>query len=97
VRTHPCYRSNAWITQLAAIGITPRFTQRYRPQTNGKVERYNRTLLDEWAYIRPYRSEAERRRQLDNWLHTYNHHRCHTAIGGHPPHQPRQQPPGHYN
>ncbi len=80
-----CYRSSAWIAELAADGVTPRFTRPYRPQTNGKVERFNRTLLDEWAYVRPYRSEAERCRQLDSWLHLYNHHRHHTALGGQPP------------
>ena len=47
-------------------------------------ERFNRTLLDEWAYVRTYRSETERIAELDNWLHTYNHHRHHTAIGGPP-------------
>ena len=54
------------------------------PQTNGKVERFNRTLQNEWAYARPYRSEAARTRALDTWLHMYNHHRHHTAIGGPP-------------
>ena len=49
------------------------------------VNPFNRTLLDEWADVRAYRSESERRRRLDRWLHTYNHHRCHTAPGGHPP------------
>jgi transposase InsO family protein len=61
-------------------GIRPR-----RPQTNGKVERFNRTLLDEWAYIRVYRSNSERTRALDRWLHLYNHHRGHTALGGKAP------------
>ena len=91
-----CYRSAAWITELAAHAETPRFTQRYRPQTNGKVERFNRTLLEEWAYARSYRSEAERRRRLDSWLHTYNHHRCHTALGGHPPITRVNNLPGRY-
>jgi len=56
-----------------------------RPQTNGKVERFNRTLLDEWAYVRPYTSNAQRTRALDRWLHLYNHHRGHTALGGKAP------------
>jgi transposase InsO family protein len=93
----PCYRSAAWIGELAADGVTPRFTQRYRPQTNGKVERFNRTLLEEWAYVRLYQSEAERRRRLDSWLHTYNHHRCHTAIGGQPPINRVNNLPGRYS
>ncbi|MFI6535677.1 integrase core domain-containing protein, partial [Nonomuraea sp. NPDC050547] len=41
--------------------------------------------LEEWAYARPYRSETERRQALDPWLHTYNHHRRHTALNGQPP------------
>ncbi|MEU8340869.1 integrase core domain-containing protein, partial [Spirillospora sp. NPDC048832] len=80
-----CYRSRLWRDTLTAAGITHKRTRAYRPQTNGKVERYNRTLLDEWAYHQPYRSEAERRRALPRWLHTYNHHRGHTALGGLPP------------
>ncbi|MEU6213011.1 integrase core domain-containing protein, partial [Streptomyces sp. NPDC047023] len=65
--------------------ITHKRTRPYRPQTNGKVERFNRTLLDEWAYQRPYTSNTERTHALADFLHTYNHHRCHTALSGHPP------------
>jgi transposase InsO family protein len=79
------YRSRAWREQLAAAGITAKFTRPYRPQTNGKVERFHRTLADEWAYARPYTSETERRAALDPWLHIYNHHRAHTALKGQPP------------
>ena len=61
-----------------------RYCRPYRPQTNGKVERFNRTLLEEWAYARPYACEVDRTRALDRWLHIYNHHRVHTAIGGPP-------------
>jgi transposase InsO family protein len=80
-----CYKSHAWRDTLTAAGITHKRTRPYRPQTNGKVERLNRTLLDEWAYARPYRSEAERRDAFPHWLHTYNHHRGHTALKGQPP------------
>ncbi|WP_374774525.1 IS481 family transposase [Streptomyces sp. NBC_01310] len=80
-----CYKSHAWRDVLAAAGITHKRTRPYRPQTNGKVERLNRTLLEEWAYARPYRSEQERRDAFPGWLHTYNHHRGHTALAGKPP------------
>jgi len=51
----------------------------------GKAERFNRTLADEWAYIRPFHDSDERAAALPDWLHTYNHHRSHTALGGQPP------------
>lgn len=60
-------------------------TRKYRPQTNGKVERFFRTLKDEWLYATAYRSETERRHALNNYLHYYNHHRPHTAINNQPP------------
>ncbi|MCG8926985.1 IS481 family transposase, partial [Lentzea sp. CC55] len=80
-----CYRSRLWRDTLTAAGITHKRTRPYRPQTNGKVERFNRTLLDEWAYAHPYRTETERREAFPQWLHTYNHHRGHTALKGQPP------------
>jgi transposase InsO family protein len=80
-----CYRSRPWAQACTALGITHKRTRPYRPQTNGKVERFHRTLADEWAYARPYASETERRQALDPWLHIYNHHRGHTALGGLPP------------
>jgi transposase InsO family protein len=80
-----CYRSVLWRHTLAAAGITHKRTRAYRPQTNGKVERFNRTLLAEWAYARPYASDTERQAALPTWLHYYNHHRGHTALGGLPP------------
>ena len=60
-------------------------TRPYRPRTNGKVERFNRTLLEEWAYAQPYHSEADRAATFPLWLHHYNHHRGHTALEGKPP------------
>ena len=79
-----CYRAKEFDAELRSQSIAHTFTRPYRPQTNGKAERFNRTLLNEWAYARPYRSEAARTRALDAWLHLYNHHRHHTAIGGPP-------------
>jgi transposase InsO family protein len=66
----------------AGLGIRLKRTRRYRPQTNGKVERFNKTLLEEWAYGRLYRSNAERRRAFRRWLWSYNHRRPHTALDG---------------
>lgn len=78
------YRSKQWRALCGELGIRHTRTRPYRPATNGKVERFNRTLLDEWAYARLWTSEHARARTLDRWLHTYNHHRHHTAIGGPP-------------
>ncbi|AGP62388.1 integrase catalytic subunit [Mycobacterium intracellulare subsp. yongonense 05-1390] len=78
-----CYRSRTFADALGAV--EHRRTRPYRPQTNGKVERFHRTLADEWAYARLYTSDAERCQEFPIWLHTYNHHRGHTALGGQPP------------
>jgi transposase InsO family protein len=81
----PCYRSREFASALAAAGVAHRFTRPYRPQTNGKVERFNLTLKWEWAYARSYESNESRTRELECWLHTYNYHRPHMAHGGRPP------------
>ncbi|MER7408606.1 IS481 family transposase [Streptomyces sp. NPDC000070] len=81
----PYRKSFAWRQALTDLGAAGKLTRAYRPQTNGKVERFNRTLLDEWAYLRLYASNTERTDALADFLHTYNHHRCHTALGGQPP------------
>jgi transposase InsO family protein len=80
-----CYRSLTWREANLAAGIRHSRTRPRRPQTNGKVERLNRTLLEEWAYKRLYTSEKARRAALPGWLHQYNHHRPHTALGNLPP------------
>jgi transposase InsO family protein len=80
-----CDRSHRWAAACQQLGITAKRTRPDRPQTNGKVERYNRTLVEGWAYRRLYRSEAARRAAFAPWLHWYNHHRPHSALGGRPP------------
>ena len=89
-------RGLAWKAALADLGASGKHTRAYRPQTNGKVERFNRTLLEEWAYQRPYASNDERTAALTDFLHTYNHHRCHTALGGQPPITRVNNPAGQY-
>lgn len=89
--------SHAWKAALAEIGATGKRTRAYRPQTNGKVERFNRTLLEEWAYLRLYTTNTERTQALQDFLHTYNYHRCHTALAGQPPITRVNNAPGHYN
>jgi transposase InsO family protein len=78
------YRSHLFREALGP-DVTPKRCRPYRPQTNGKVERFHRTLLEEWAYARPYASEAERVAAYPAFLHTYNHHRGHTALDGQAP------------
>jgi transposase InsO family protein len=80
-----CYRSRTFAQTLAAAGVSHRRTRPYRPQTNGKVERFNLTLKWEWAYARPYTANASRTRQLERWLHHYNYHRPHMAHAGRAP------------
>jgi transposase InsO family protein len=91
-----CYRSRLFADALGDT-VAHKRTRPYRPQTNGKVERFNRTMLEEWAYARPYRSEAERVEAFADWLHNYNHHRGHTALDGKPPASRVTNLSGQYN
>jgi transposase InsO family protein len=76
-----CYRSRAFTAALGTA-VKHRRTRPYRPQTNGKAERFNRSLGTEWAYAQPYESDEARAATYTDWLHFYNHHRPHTGIGG---------------
>jgi transposase InsO family protein len=76
-----CYRSKLFAETLGEQ-IKHKKTRPYRPQTNGKVERFNRTLAAEWAYADTYASDEARAATYDDWLHHYNHHRAHTGIKG---------------
>ena len=78
------FASDTFAEVLAERSIVHRRTRLYRPQTNGKAERFNRTLSDEVLYKFNFRSEAERRPRLKRWVHDYNYHRHHTAVGGPP-------------
>jgi len=90
------YKSFAWRDACTDLGIVHKRTRPYRPQTNGKIERFHRTLADGWAYARLYDCETARRDALPGWLHFYNHHRAHSAIGGLPPISRLTNLPGHH-
>jgi transposase InsO family protein len=79
--------STAYIDAVCALSPGARrvFIKPHCPWTNGKAERVNQTANDEWARAAVYLSSAERAAALDPWLHHYNHHRPHAALGGHPP------------
>jgi transposase InsO family protein len=91
-----CYRSHVFADALGK-SITHKRTKAYRPQTNGKVERFNRTLATEWAYAAIYDSEQAREATYQDWIHHYNHHRPHTGIGGLTPSERVHNLPGNYS
>ncbi len=90
-----CYRSFDFRDALGEE-VKHRRTRPYRPQTNGKVERFNRTMLEEWAYVRPYRTETQRAEAFADFLHLYNHHRGHSALKGKTPISRVNDLPGQY-
>ena len=79
------YRATIHALACRALGIRHLRTRPHRPQTNGKAERFIRTLLAGWAYGAIYRSSTERAAALDGWLWHYNHRRGHSALGNRPP------------
>lgn len=91
------YKSHLWRDTCAELGIKVKKTRPYRPQTNGKIERFHRTLANGWAFSRFYTTESARRNALPAWLHEYNHHRPHTAIGAKPPISRLTNVPGQYS
>ena len=89
-----CYRAKLFRSGCQKLGICHKYTRPYRPQTNGKAERFIQTLLREWAYVRVYTTSNERRKVLPHWLTHYNEHRGHGSLGNLPP---ITRMPGVYN
>ena len=79
------YRSAIHAIACRTLGIRHMRTRPYRPRTNGKAERFIRTLLGGWAYGAIYRGSRERNAALSGWLDWYNHRRPHGSLGRHPP------------
>ena len=79
------FRSRKFAAACRKLGLRHPFTRAYRPQTNGKAERFIQSALREWAYGIPYDSSAERTTMLHRWMHHYNWHRPHQGIGGSAP------------
>jgi transposase InsO family protein len=76
------FRSKAFVQACKELGIAKRYTRAYRPQTNGKAERFIQSALREWAYAYTYQHSRERTIALRRWIHHYNWHRPHQGIGG---------------
>ena len=76
------FRSKTFAQTCTDLGVRHRFTRPYRPQTNGKAERFIQSALREWAYGFVYQNSFQRTDQLDAWIHHYNWHRPHQGIGG---------------
>lgn len=78
----PAFRSKMFAATCGKFGVHHQFTRFFRPQTNGKAERFIQSALREWAYGIPYHHSSERTAMLDRWTHHYNWHRPHAGIGG---------------
>jgi len=81
------YHSKPWRQACEALGLTSKRTRPYTPRTNGKAERFIKTLLNEWAYGLSFQSSEERNRWLSRYLAIYNGRRCHMALAGRTPFQ----------
>jgi transposase InsO family protein len=79
------FRSKTFAKACQRLGLKHSFTRAYRPQTNGKAERFIQSALREWAYGTVYNHSKDRAAMLDRWIHHYNWHRPHQGIGGHAP------------
>lgn len=81
----PAFHSKVFVKTCRELGISQKFTRTYRPQTNGKAERFIQSALREWAYGHPYEHSDHRQSALPLWNHFYNWHRQHHGIGLKPP------------
>jgi len=81
-RTTHAYRSKPWREACSALGLIPKRTRPYTPRTNGKAERFIKTLLAEWAYSMAFQTSQERNRWLPRYLAIDNGRRCHMALAG---------------
>jgi transposase InsO family protein len=88
--------STAFHTTVADLGAQQKFIRPHCPWTNGKVERFNRTLATEWAYSQPFTSNTDRAIHLPTWIEYYNLTRPHLGIGGHSPIDRVNNPAGQY-
>jgi len=91
-----CYTSHLWRDTCFELGVTHKRTRPYRPQTNGKIERFHRTMVEGWAFKKFYNSDSARLAALPAWIHEYNHHRPHSAIGKRSPITRLNNLPGHH-
>ena len=90
------YRSHLWKQTCEELGIAPKRTRPYRPQTNGIIERFHRALVEGWEFKKFYSSESARLAALPAWIHQYNHLRPHSAIGRAAPISRLNNVPGHH-
>ena len=81
----PCFYAHKFLHACRALDIQPKKTRPYRPQTNGKAERFIQTAIREWAYARRYENSAQRLQLLQPWTHQYNWHRPHASLNQMPP------------
>jgi len=81
----PCYDSTTFANHCRRLGLRHCRTRPYRPQTNGKAERFIRTLMEEWGRVKPFKHSRERSKDLPRWISYYNLDRVHSALGYLPP------------
>ncbi len=81
----PCYKANRFARVCRQLGLKHRRTRPYTPRTNGKAERFIKTVLNEWAYAQTFQNSAERTASLPIWTHQYNWHRPHASLNQLPP------------